>query len=142
MKTFILIAIASCAWLATSFAATIPAGTPLTVRTLTPIHSNDAIGKTFTAQLDQDIVVKGNIVARTGTKFLGKVESSTKIGSAPLTVNLTGVDRDGKSIPIHTASAFEPKSLARGRRGKVSASRFVLPTGSKLEFRLAEPLTL
>ena len=73
---------------------------------------------------------------------MGKVETSTKIGSAPLTVNLTGVDRDGKVVPVHTSGASKPPGPSRGRKGKVTTNRFVLPPGSKLEFRLAEALNL
>ncbi len=46
-KTFIVTAIASCAFIATSFAATVPAGTTLVVRTLNTIQSTDRVGRTF-----------------------------------------------------------------------------------------------
>jgi hypothetical protein len=39
-------------------AGTTPAGTTLAVKTLNSISTKDAVGKQFTAQLDQDIVVK------------------------------------------------------------------------------------
>src|SRR5262245_17410405 len=65
-KTFILIVIGSCAWIATSFAATVPAGTTVVVRTLNTIQSTDRVGRTFTAQLDQDVAVNGKVVLRAG----------------------------------------------------------------------------
>src|SRR5260370_35810267 len=105
-KTFILIAIASCAWVATSFAATIPAGTTLVVRTLDTIHSNDRVGRTFNAQLDQDVAVNGKAVLRAGTKVFGRIEASAANPrqSTPVTLNLTGVSVNGLTIPIKTVS--------------------------------------
>jgi hypothetical protein len=50
-KTFILIAMASCAWIVASLAATIPAGTTLVVQTIDAISSRAVIGRTFTARL-------------------------------------------------------------------------------------------
>jgi hypothetical protein len=75
-KTFILIAMASCAWIAASLAATIPAGTKLVVQTIDAISSRAVVGRTFTARLDQDIAVNGKVVLRAGTKVLGKIEAS------------------------------------------------------------------
>jgi hypothetical protein len=123
-------------------AGTIPAGTTLVVKTLSSISTKDAVGKQFAAQLDQDLVVKGNVVARAGTKFIGKVETSTKIGSSPLTVNLTAVSMHGKTIPVTTTGAYKPQSASRGRRRQVTTRDFVLPPGSMLQFQLAQPVTL
>src|SRR5207244_10084394 len=113
-KTFILIAIASCACVATSFAATIPAGTTLVVRTLNTIQSTDRVGRTFTAQLDQDAVVNGKVVLRAGTKFDGKIESSqaNPFRSGPLVLNLTDVSINGRTIPIKTVSGFQVQNIA------------------------------
>src|ERR1700741_3611944 len=104
-KTLIFVAVASCAWISTSFAATIPAGTTLVVLTLNTIHSNDRVGRTFTAQLNQDVAVNGKVVLRAGTKFHGKIESSQAIprqSTAPLVLNLTDVVANGRTIPIKT----------------------------------------
>ncbi len=146
-KTFILIAIASCAWVATSFAATIPAGTTLVVRTLDTIHSNDRVGRTFKAQLDQDVAVNGKAVLQAGTKVFGRIEASgaNPRQSTPLTLNLTGVSVNGRTIPIKTVSGFQLENkVRRGRaagRG-VSVGPFVAPHGTKMEFQLAQPLNM
>jgi hypothetical protein len=145
-KTFILIAIASCVWIASSFAATIPAGTTLVVRTLNTIHSTDRVGRTFNAQLDQDIAVNGKTVLPKGTKVFGKIESSQAIprSNSPLTLNLTGVSVNGRTIPIKTTGAFELQNVAKGRakaRG-VTVGPFLAPHGTKMEFRLAQPLNV
>ena len=145
-KTFVLIAIASCAWIATSFAATIPAGTTLVVRTLNTIHSNDRVGRTFTAQLDQGVVVNGKVVLQAGTKFHGKIEASqaNPRNSQPLTLNLTDVSVNGRTIPIKTVSGFKLENIAKVGRAKargISVGPFLAPHGTKMEFRLAQPIT-
>jgi hypothetical protein len=128
-------------------AATIPAGTTLVVETLDTISSQDHVGKKFAAQLDRDVVVNGTVLLRVGTKVVGKVESSRALSgtqSRPLTLNLTAISSHGREVPVVTAQAFDPESSVRkGRRGvAISTSRFVFPHGSKMQFRLAQPLTL
>jgi hypothetical protein len=146
-KTFILIAIASCAGIATSFAATIPAGTTLVVRTLNTIHSTDRVGRTFTAQLDQDVAVNGKAVLRAGTKFHGKIEASQSNprNSQPLTLNLTGVSVNGRTIPVKTVSGFQVQHVSMhgaARARGISVGPFLAPHGTRLEFRLAQPVNI
>jgi hypothetical protein len=123
-------------------AGTIPAGTPLVVKTLDSIYTKDSVGKQFSAQLDHDLVIGGVVVARAGTRFVGRVETSTKIGPNPLTVNLTGVTIAGKTIPVRTTGAFKPQSIALGPRQTITTRDFVLPHGATLHFRLAQPLNI
>ena len=146
-KAFIVTAIASYAWIATSFAATIPAGTTLVVRTLNTIQSSDRVGRTFTAQLDQDVAVNGKVVFRAGTKFDGKIESSqaNPFRSGALILNLTDVSINGRTIPIKTVSGFEVQNLAMraGARARgITVGPFVAPRGIRMEFRLAQPVKL
>ena len=146
-KTFVVTAIASCAFIATSFAATIPAGTTLVVRTLNTIQSTDRVGRTFTAQLDQDVAVNGKVVLRAGTKFDGRIESSqaNPFRSGPLVLNVTDVSIDGRIIPIKTVSGFQVQNIAmRGaaRARGISVGPFVAPRGLRMEFRLAQPVKL
>ena len=146
-KAFIVTAIASCAFIATSFTATIPAGTTLVVRTLNTIQSTDRVGRTFTAQLDQDVAVNGKVVLPAGTKFDGKIESSqaNPFRSGPLILNLTDVSINGRTIPIKTVSGFQVQNIAmRGaaRARGISVGPFVAPHGTKMEFRLAQPVKL
>ena len=63
-------------------AATIPSGTSLLVRTVDPLSSNDEAGKSFAARLDANLVVKGKVVIRAGSKVYGRVESSKSAGRA------------------------------------------------------------
>jgi hypothetical protein len=146
-KTFTLIAIASCAWIASSSAATIPAGTTLAVQTIDLISSRSVVGRTFTAKLDQDIAVNGKVVLRAGTKVLGKIEASraNPRNSKPLTVNLTSVSVNGRTVPIKTVSGVQPGTnplTARHAATGVSAGTTVVQPGTKMEFRLAQPLSL
>ena len=146
-KTFILTAIASCVWIATSFAATIPAGATLIVRTVDNISSHDRVGKTFTAKLDQDVAVNGKAVLPAGTKVFGKVETSrgNQRSSNPLTVNLTSISIGGRTIPIKTDGAFQLEAkpnTARQLRTGVSVGPFKVTPGTKMQFRLAQPLNV
>jgi hypothetical protein len=138
---------ASWAGILTFFAATIPAGTTLIVRTLNTIHSNDRVGRTFTAQLDQDFAVNGKVVLRAGTKFHGKIESSQAIPRqpAPLVLNLTDVVANGRTIPIKTVSGFQVQHVSMhgaARARGISVGPFLAPHGTRLEFRLAQPVNI
>ena len=146
-KTFILTAIVSCAWIATSFAATIPAGATLIVRTVDNISSHDRVGKTFTAKLDQDVAVNGKAMLPAGTKVFGRVETSrgNQRRSEPLTVNLTSISIGGRTIPIKTDGAFqlEAKPTTAGQlRTGVSVGPFKVTPGTKMNFKLAQPVNL
>jgi len=117
------------------------------VRTLDTIHSNDRVGKTFTAQLDQDVAVNGKAVLRAGTKVLGRIEASqaNPRNSRPLTLNLTDISVSGRTIPIKTVSGFQVENKAKVGRAKargISVGAFVAPHGTKMEFRLARPLNV
>jgi hypothetical protein len=147
-KTLVLIAVSSCTWIATFSGATIPSGTTLVVRTLDPISSHEKVGRTFTAQLDQDIVVKEKVLLASGTKVFGTVEASranSRTSTSPLTLNLTGVSSNGRRMPIKTVSGVQPQikaKTARQARAGVSVGASTVPSGTKMEFRLAQPLNL
>src|SRR5437763_16632286 len=76
-------------------AATVPAGTPIIVRTAGAISSHATPGRTFTARLDQDIAINGNRLLRAGTRVSGIIQASrgsrSTTSSQPLTLNLTAV---------------------------------------------------
>ena len=147
IKTFLSISI--CLWITAQFssAATVPAGTTLVVRTTDAISSHDRVGKTFTAQLDQDVVVQGKVALPAGTKVFGRVETSrgNQRSSNPLTVNLTSISIGGRTIPIKTDGAFQleakPKTARQAATG-VSVGPFRVAPGTKMQFRLAQPLNL
>jgi hypothetical protein len=145
--TLILIGIASLAFLTVdAFGVTIPAGTPLVVRTLHGMSSIDAPGTRFPAELAKDVVVNGKVVLPVGTKVSGQVATSkrTHTSSQRFSVNITDVQVGGRSLPIKTAGAVGvEQSTHQTRRGvPVSTYSYQVPSGRKIEFRLARPLNL
>ena len=127
-------------------AATIPTGTTITVRTLSSISSTDRVGRTFGAQVDQDVVVNGKVLVKSGTKALVEIQSSGALprGSRPLTLDLTSISVNGRDVAVKTNS-FEPASpkTVRGRRaGQISIGTFVVQPRTKMQFQLIQPVTL
>ena len=139
---------ASLAFLAvdTAFGVTVPAGTPLVVRTLHGISSIDAPGTRFPAELEKEVVVNGKVALPVGTKVSGQVATSkrTHTSSQRLSVNITDVQVGGRSLPIKTAGAIGlEQSAHKTRRGvSVSTYSYQVPSGRRIEFRLAQPLNL
>ena len=145
-KTFILIAITSGAWIASSFAATIPAGTMLAVQTVSSISSNDPVGRTFAAKLDLDVAVKGNVLLKAGTKAFGRIKSSraNPRNSEPLSLELTSISVNGSNVAVKTNSV-QPTgrpSTARGARHGVTVGTLRVSPGTKMQFQLAQAVTL
>ncbi len=130
------------------FAATVPAGATLVVRTLQTISTDDRAGKTVSAELDQAVSANGSVVLPKGAKVTCRIESSPKLSgrqSRPLTVNITEIAIDGRMVPIKTSNAFELKSAGgKTRRSGVpiTSSSFTVPSGTKMQFQLAQALTL
>ena len=145
---FIAFIAVACAFFATSSlnAATIPAGTTITVRTLNSISSTDRVGRTFGAQIDQDVAVNGKALLKAGTKAILRIQSSQAIrrASKPLTLDLASISVNGRDLAVKTNS-FEPGSpkTVRGKRaGQISVGPFVVQHGSKMQFQLTEAVTL
>jgi len=138
----------TCACVAASSlnAATIPAGTTLNVSIASSISSQDPVGRTFAAKLDQGVAVKGTVLLKAGTKAFGKIKSSraNPRKSEPLTLELTSISVNGRNVPVKTNS-FQPGSSPRtGRQafyGHTAGTLTVTP-GTKMQFQLAAPLNL
>jgi hypothetical protein len=146
-KTFL--SISMCLWLTAPFlsAATVPAGTTLVVRTGATISSRDRVGRTFVTQLDQNVAVQGKTLLPAGTKVLARIETSQADSRRPdpLSVNLTSISIGGQTVPIKTDGAFQLEAkakTARQMRTGVSVGSFTVPSGTKMQFRLAQPLNL
>src|SRR5215470_20179408 len=93
-------AICACLAVSSLSAATIPAGTALTVRTTSQISERDPVGRTFTGRVDQDVVVNGATVLKAGAAVTGRVTASRASsrpgrGSAPLSVALRSITANG-----------------------------------------------
>src|SRR5262249_2691819 len=111
-KTIAVIA-AICACVATSSvnAATIPAGTTLTVSTVSLITPKDVVGRSCEAKIDQDVAIKGTVLLKAGTKAFGKIKTSryNPRKNEPLTVELTSVSVNGRNVAVKT-NTFQPGS--------------------------------
>jgi hypothetical protein len=87
---------------------TLPAGTLVTVRVSQMLSSDqNVIGDTFTAELQQPLVVDGWVVARRGQTILGRVAVAQRAGrikgTSQLGVELTNlVLVDGQQVPAKT----------------------------------------
>jgi hypothetical protein len=88
---------------------TLTAGTPINVRINEKISTNtNYSGDTFTASLDQPIVIDGYVIADRGSRVIGKVVKAEKAGRvkglADLSLALTQIHTtDGQTVTIQTA---------------------------------------
>jgi hypothetical protein len=126
-------------------AVTIPAGTTVTVRTVSSISSKDAVGRTFEAQLDQDVAVKGKVLLKAGAKTFGRIQSSraNPRRSEPLTLELTSISVNGRNVAVRTNSVQpgSPPRTARQARHGFTAGTLVVSPGTKMQFQLAQAVT-
>ena len=146
MRTKILLLLLSaCLVPSWSFAATIPAGTTLLVRTNETVSSNDPVGKTFSAQLANDVVVAGKVVLRAGSKAVGRVDSSRRFAYMPVILNVTQIAGKRGLVPVKTIDGFRTDSTFFKTRRDISVGRggyFQIPTGTLMQFRLAQSVNL
>ncbi len=127
-------------------AATIPAGTTLTVSTLSSISSQDPVGRTFAAQIDQNVAVKGTVLLKAGTKAFGKIKSSraNPRKSEPLTLDLTSISVNGRNVAVKTNSVQpgSPTVTARQAQYGHTAGTLVISPGTKMQFQLLQAANL
>ncbi len=147
MKKIILILVSGAFWITgASFAvaATIPAGTPLVARTLEPISSHARVGEIVKAELEQDVAISGKVLLRAGTSVTGAVETSFRrpASSGALTVNLTAVSVNGRSVPVHTTGAYKLERFKTKTGVSVSGREYSFPYRTRMVFRLAQPVKL
>ena len=149
MTTFIRFATVgiACLTMQAALAVTIPAGTTLVVRTLQGISSGDMAGTRIRMQLDNNISVKGTVALPAGTKISGRVESSKRglTRDQKLTVNITDAQVHRGSVTIKTTGPVELRNpYARTTQHGVQVSKYSyqVPAGTKMQFRLAEPLQI
>jgi hypothetical protein len=145
---FITVIAITCACVVASSlnAATIPAGTTLTVSAVSPITSRDAVGSSFEAKLAQDVAIKGHVLLKAGTKVFGKVRSSraNPRKNEPLTVELTSVSQNGRNVPVKT-NTFQPGSPTRTARQAQyghTAGTLRVSSGTKMQFQLLQAANL
>ena len=129
---------------------TIPAGTAITVRTTSQISEKDPVGRTFTGQLDQNVVVNGATVLRAGTGVTGRITASRAslrgARSARLSVALTSLMVNGGNVAIKTHSvqrqgAATAQTAQVGSRD-VTVGSVLVPPGTTMQFVLSQAVTL
>lgn len=124
-------------------AITVPAGTLMMVKTGTEVSSSDKAGRKFDATLQANLLSGDVVVAKAGTQVYGQVMGSKTVGRgvvvqhSDLVLNLTQINIEGTLYPIQTGSFSEKSTGVILKRGSV-----VVPAGSILEFKLAQPLTV
>jgi hypothetical protein len=127
-------------------AATIPAGTMLTVNTVSLVTSQDAVGSSFEAKVAQDVSAKGSVLLKAGTKAFGKVSSSRRNPrkSGPLTVELASIEVNGRRFPVKTNSVepHGPPQTARQAQYGHTAGTTVVNPKTRLQFQLLQPVSL
>ena len=142
-----------CFWIlgqAAALAATIPAGATIVVTTVDALSSHESRGRTFKTKLAADLKAGGKTAVPAGTIVYGVVEASrnpmVKTTTSPLTVNVKRVAINGQKIPIKTTGGVSPETLSafttQQKRTGVSVGKGIVERGTKLEFRLAQPLNL
>lgn len=86
---------------------TIPAGTRISVRTIDAIDSSDSLaGDRFQASLDEPLTSEGNVLVARDAIVYGRLtqskESGTFAGRSQLRLELTGIQVNGKTVPVVT----------------------------------------
>jgi hypothetical protein len=117
LKLLALLAILSAALSTSAQALTIPAGTTLVIRLSESVSSNDPVGHRFSSVLEYPLVVKGRVVAATGAKVYGRIDSSASagraVGRSVLALSLTDIRINGVIEPIYTTS-YEQAGASSG----------------------------
>jgi len=147
MKTIAIISVIYACVVASSVnAATIPAGTTITVSTVSLITSQQAVGSTFEAKIAQNVSAGGKVVFPAGTKAFGKVSSSRRNPrkSEPLAVELTSVSVNGHKVAVKTSAVAPhgpPQTARQAHYGHTAGTTVVNPK-TTIQFQLLQSVTL
>ena len=143
--------ICACGVASSLSAATMPAGTSISIKTTSQISERDPVGRTFTGQVDQDVVVNGATVLKAGTAVTGRITASRASsrpgrGSAPLSVALTSIKANGSNVAIKTGSV-QPQGAttaqtAQMRSRGVTAGSILVSPGTTMQFVLSQAVTI
>jgi hypothetical protein len=122
----------------------LPAGTLLTVQLKSAAPGADASsGGTFTATLDQAVLIDGKPLFPRGAAVEGRVESAgssqMKRGRGYLRLTLSSVDFNGRGIPLQTSSLFIKNNAGNANGGEPILE---LGGGRRLTFRLTQPCSI
>ena len=142
----VILGICPCVAASSVTAATIPAGTTLTVSSVSPFSSKTVVGRSFEAKLAQDVSAKGHVLMKAGSKVFGKIATSryNPRKNDPLTVELTSVSVNGRNVAVKT-NTFQPGSPPMtGRQAQYghTAGTLMITPGTLMQFQLLQPVTL
>jgi hypothetical protein len=142
----VIAVICGCIAVSSTNAATLPAGTTLTVSTVSSFSSKTVVGRSFEGKLAQDVSVNGRVLLKAGSKAFGKIATSryNPRKNDPLTVELTSIAVNGRNVAVKT-DAFQPGSppmTGRQARYGHTAGTLVITPGTLMQFRLLQPVTL
>ena len=142
----VIAVICGCIASSSTNAATLPAGTTITVSTVSAFSSKTVVGRTFEAKLAQDVSVKGHVLMKAGSKVFGKIASSryNPRKNDPLTVELTSVSVNGHNVAVKT-NTFQPGNPPKtGRQAQYghTAGTLTITPGTLMQFQLLQPVTL
>ena len=128
---------------------TLPAGTLVTVRLAGPVSADGlAASGTFSAVVDDPVVVDGITVIPRGATAAGLVESSrtssVKRNRGYIRLTLESIDIAGRSLLVQTSSLFAKGNAAGSAEAASpdSPNMVHLNKGRRLTFRLADPVVL
>jgi hypothetical protein len=116
----------------------------LVVRSLQTITSVDVVGTPFPVRLVNNISANGKVVVPAGTQLTGKVVTSRRLHHSKdkLTVDLTGIESRGRTIPITTTGAQFLYNFSTTRGVAVTRAGYAVAAGKQIHFQLARPVVL
>ncbi len=102
----------------------VEAGTPVEVRLASALSSNDnSTGQRFEAILDSDLAVEGKVLAKPGSRVVGRLKEvlpGGKVkGKAQMTLHLTEVEVDGEMVAIETNDLIVQAESSGGKDAKL-----------------------
>lgn len=112
---------------------TLPAGTNLVIRMIDAVDSErNTVGQTFTANLDQPVMIDGSTVIPRGADVVVKLvddkQSGKLTGHTTLTLDLVSVKVNGRMVDVNTSTVTEQSSSRGARTAKVAGGTAVLGT--------------
>ena len=127
-------------------AATIPAGTTLTVSTVSQFTSKTAVGRTFEAKLAQDVSVNGKVAIESWKQSVRK-DRDVSLQSAQERSAHGGTDVCFGERPQcrgedECVPAGHPPVTARQAQYGHTAGTLVINPGTVMQFQLLQPVTL
>jgi hypothetical protein len=111
----------------------LPAGTNLVIRMIDGVDSErDSVGQTFTASLDEPVMIDGETAVPRGAgvvlKLVDDKESGKLAGKTTLTLDLMSVIVDGRMVDVNTDTVTEASSSRGARTGKLAGGTALFGT--------------